>query len=241
MTTWVHLMILSVDQIITWNTWLIPNHWRNVKIRHLCSAPGTGGRIASASQEVQAQGMQSRWNISTFCVKSQCFLIGIKLIWKLCSYSSSLWLLLTMRRFFTINIARYVLLKASGANWCPNWQPMQPGSGETRPQIIGLWSPDRWTQKSVWPQIFPSCREHKFATSASGSFSSPPKLLQAEVVRSTVDQQREFSAGQAQLIQQQIHRQSNVPQLHQVVHHLSYWEASKKVVLGIIVPNIGWE
>ena len=32
----------------------------------------------------------------------------------------------------------YVFLKASGANWCPNWQPMQPGSGETRPQIIGL-------------------------------------------------------------------------------------------------------
>merc|ERR1719507_1033034 len=42
-----------------------------------------------------------------------------------------------------------------------------------------------------------------------------PHHAQAEVVRSTVDQQREFSAGQAQLIQQQIHRQPNVPQLHQ--------------------------
>lgn len=40
-----------------------------------------------------------------------------------------------------------------------------------------------------------------------------PHHAQAEVVRSTVDQQREFSASQAQLIQQQIHRQSNAPQL----------------------------
>merc|ERR1719362_2493545 len=44
--------------------------------------------------------------------------------------------------------------------------------------------------------------------------ATAPHHAQAEVVRSTVDQQREFSAGQAQLIQQQIHRQSNVPQLH---------------------------
>ena len=42
---------------------------------------------------------------------------------------------------------------------------------------------------------------------------------QAEVVRSTVDEQREFSASQAQIIQQQIQRQSSPHQLqHQVVY-----------------------
>jgi len=44
--------------------------------------------------------------------------------------------------------------------------------------------------------------------------ATAPHHEQAEVVRSTVDRQREFSASQAQLIQQQIHRQSNAPQLH---------------------------
>jgi len=44
--------------------------------------------------------------------------------------------------------------------------------------------------------------------------ATAPHHVQADVVRSTVDQQREFSASQAQLIQQQIHQQSNAPQLH---------------------------
>ena len=69
------------------------------------------------------------------------------------------------------------------------------------------------------------------------SFPSPAKLLnQAEVVRSTVDQQREFSASQAQLIQQQIHRQSSAPQFqHQVDNHLPKSQQSlcKIVILTV--------
>ena len=84
-----------------------------------------------------------------------------------------------------------------------------------------------------WPNLRP-------VANGIVSFSSPPKLLQAEVVRSTVEEQREFSASQAQLIQQQIHRQSNVPQFHQqVVHHMSYWEASENACSSLLVLDRG--